>query len=43
MIVEAFKEERYNPNDYVIKQGEEGDKLYVVMQGNLECFKNEKN
>ncbi len=27
------------PNQFVIQQGEKGDCLYVVEQGELECFK----
>jgi cAMP-dependent protein kinase regulator len=31
------------PNQFVIQQGEKGDCLYVVEQGELECFKKFKD
>jgi cAMP-dependent protein kinase regulator len=30
------------PNEFVIKQGEQGDCIYVVEQGELECYKKYK-
>lgn len=38
-VIMAFEERIYEPGDWVIRQGEEGDNLYVVDQGELECFK----
>ena len=39
IVINAMKEEKYNPKDIVIKQGDEGDNLYVVEKGHLKCFK----
>ena len=30
-----FKEERYSADSYVIEQGQEGDKFYIVLEGSL--------
>ena len=30
---------KYNNGDMIIKQGDDGDCLYVVEEGELECFK----
>jgi len=35
-VSEAFKEEKYKPNDMIIKEGDAGDKLYFIMEG--ECY-----
>jgi cAMP-dependent protein kinase regulator len=29
----------YSEGDWIIKQGEDGDNLYVVDQGELDCYK----
>lgn len=35
-VSEAFTEEKYKPNDVIIKEGDAGDKLYFIMEG--ECY-----
>ncbi|KAM3133071.1 cAMP-dependent protein kinase type I-alpha regulatory subunit [Paramecium bursaria] len=37
-IINAFEEKKFNPNEWVIKQGDEGDQLYLTDQGVLECY-----
>lgn len=39
IVVGAMEEKRFRPGDWVIKQGEDGDNLYVVDSGELDCFK----
>ena len=39
IVVNAMEEKRFKAGDWVIKQGEDGDNLYVVEQGTLKCFK----
>lgn len=38
-VIDAFEEKRYKPGDYVIKQGDEGDVIYLVDTGELDCEK----
>jgi len=39
MVVDAMEEKTYEVGQAVINQGEDGDVLYVVDQGELDCFK----
>ncbi|CAD8139632.1 unnamed protein product [Paramecium pentaurelia] len=39
IVIDAMEERSYNVDDWVIKQGDNGDNLYVVDQGELNCFK----
>mmetsp|Transcript_27327 Transcript_27327/g.20459 ORF Transcript_27327/g.20459 Transcript_27327/m.20459 type:complete len:310 (+) Transcript_27327:68-997(+) len=39
IVVKAMEERRVVPGEFVIKQGEEGDNLYVVESGILSCEK----
>ena len=39
IVINAMDEKRYKPNENVITQGENGDCLYVVEEGNLDCTK----
>jgi cAMP-dependent protein kinase regulator len=39
IVIDAMEELSLEPNKHVIKQGEEGDYLYVVEEGTLECTK----
>ncbi|CAD8047856.1 unnamed protein product [Paramecium primaurelia] len=39
IVIDAMEERSYNAEDWVIKQGDNGDNLYVVDQGELNCFK----
>ena len=34
-ICDALKENSYNPGEYVIRQGDMGDKFYIVVEGKL--------
>ena len=39
IVIDAMEIVSFNAGDFVIKQGESGDRLYVVDQGTLECYK----
>jgi len=39
IVVNAMEEKRFQAGDQVIKQGDEGDCLYLVESGELDCFK----
>lgn len=39
IVINAFEEKKFKKGSSIIKQGEEGDNLYVVDSGNLDCFK----
>lgn len=39
IVIDAMQEKHFKPDEYVIKQGESGDHLYVVDSGQLDCFK----
>eukprot|EP01017_Pseudomicrothorax_dubius_P015467 TRINITY_DN1781_c0_g2_i1.p1 TRINITY_DN1781_c0_g2~~TRINITY_DN1781_c0_g2_i1.p1 ORF type:complete len:377 (-),score=133.11 TRINITY_DN1781_c0_g2_i1:170-1300(-) len=39
IVVNAMEERRFKAGDTVIRQGEDGDNLYVVDSGQLDCFK----
>lgn len=39
IVLEAMEEKRAKEGDEIIRQGEEGDNLYVVESGTLSCFK----
>ncbi|CAK85233.1 unnamed protein product (macronuclear) [Paramecium tetraurelia] len=39
IVIDAMEERSYNVDDWVIKQGDNGDNLYVVDQGELNCYK----
>ncbi len=34
-MVQILKEEKFNEEEYVIREGEAGDKFYIVIEGNL--------
>ncbi|KAM3131940.1 hypothetical protein pb186bvf_015953 [Paramecium bursaria] len=40
IVINAMEEKRFNQNEFVIRQGEEGNVLFVVDVGELDCFKN---
>ncbi|CAD8073873.1 unnamed protein product [Paramecium sonneborni] len=40
IVVGAMEEKIFHKAEYIIKQGEEGNVLYVVDSGELDCFKN---
>lgn len=39
IVIDAMAEKVFKTGDWVIKQGEDGDVLYVVDSGDLDCFK----
>jgi cAMP-dependent protein kinase regulator len=39
IVVDAMGEKKAKPGEFIIKQGEEGDNLYVVESGILSCSK----
>ncbi len=39
IVIGAMEEKQYKPGEPVIKQGDEGDNLYVVEAGSLACTK----
>jgi CRP-like cAMP-binding protein len=34
-LCDALKEEIFEAGDYVVREGEDGDRLYFVIEGNL--------
>lgn len=43
IIVNAMEEKRFKAGEQIIKQGEEGSYLYVIEEGQLDCFKKYQN
>ena len=39
VVLNAMKEDHFHEGDYVIKQGDDGNHLYVVESGELDCTK----
>lgn len=39
IVIDAMVEKRCQPGDFVIKEGDQGDELYVVEEGELDCTK----
>jgi cAMP-dependent protein kinase regulator len=39
IIIGAMEEKKYNSGEIIIKQGENGDILYCIEEGNCECYK----
>lgn len=39
IIIYAMEEKTYHPGEYVIKQNDSGDCLFIVEEGELDCFK----
>ena len=38
-VIDAFEEKKFNSGDYVIKEGDQGDVIYLVDTGELDCEK----
>ncbi|CAD8044455.1 unnamed protein product [Paramecium primaurelia] len=38
-VIDAMEEKKFQPGDYVIRQGDDGNELYVIDEGELECTK----
>lgn len=43
IVVNAMEEKTFKKDEEVIKQGDDGDVLYLVYSGTLNCFKKEKD
>lgn len=39
MVLEAFEEKRFGSGETIISQGDQGDVLYYIEEGELDCFK----
>lgn len=39
IVIQAMDVKNCSPSEYVIRQGEDGNELYIVNSGKLECFK----
>ncbi len=39
IVIDALDIKKFKTGDWVIKQGEDGDVLYIVFEGTLECYK----
>ena len=39
IVIDAMEERKYNADDVVIQQGDDGSELYVVYEGELNCSK----
>ena len=39
IVIDAMDKRNTKPNDYIIKEGEDGDVLYIVESGDLKCTK----
>ena len=37
IVLDAMEKKQFVSGDWVIKQGEDGDVLYIVIKGSLEC------
>jgi cAMP-dependent protein kinase regulator len=42
-VIDAFEEKIYKEGDAVITQGDQGDVLYLIESGKLDCFKERKD
>ncbi len=38
-VIDAFEEKRYVKGDYAIRQGDQGDVLFLIESGTLNCYK----
>ena len=39
IVIDAMDEKKLSAGDTIITQGEKGDELYVVEEGQLDCYK----
>eukprot|EP01016_Furgasonia_blochmanni_P014051 TRINITY_DN1726_c0_g1_i1.p1 TRINITY_DN1726_c0_g1~~TRINITY_DN1726_c0_g1_i1.p1 ORF type:complete len:288 (+),score=96.16 TRINITY_DN1726_c0_g1_i1:1-864(+) len=39
IVINAMEEKKFKPGDVIINQGDDGDNLYVVDTGELDCFR----
>lgn len=40
VLSDAFVEEKYRPGDFIIKQGDEGNKFYFIEEGTAVATRN---
>ena len=38
-VIESMEEKKFKAGEFIIKQGENGDVLYLIEEGSLDCFK----
>lgn len=38
-VIDAMEAKNYSPNEYIIKQGDDGKELFIVSEGQLSCSK----
>ena len=43
IVINAMEEKNFNPGQAVIQQGDNGDCLFIVESGELECYKKINN
>lgn len=41
VVIDAMDEQKVKTGEVVITEGENGDELYVLEDGSLDCFKNQ--
>lgn len=39
VVIDAMDEQKVQPEEFIIKEGDNGDVLYIVEQGDLTCTK----
>ncbi|CAK8674002.1 cGMP-dependent protein kinase 1-like isoform X2 [Clavelina lepadiformis] len=42
-IIDALEEEKFHERDYIIRQGEDGDTFYIVMEGEVDVTTRDRN
>lgn len=38
-LIDGLESYEFNKNDYIIKEGEEGDLFYILEEGTVDCLK----
>ena len=36
-VIEKFVEKKYQPQEFILRQGESGDQFFIVKEGEVEC------
>lgn len=39
IVIDAMEERRFQKGEHVIKEGDDGDELFLVDEGTLNCYK----
>lgn len=42
IVMDALEEKNYQSGEIVIQEGDDGNVMYIVMNGELDCYKKEK-